>query len=107
MEFLYVEATELIYTNRNEVNPPTHNIAYDSISTLFYGIRTKKSFFGLLKKPQRYITIQSSKGIFTVTEDDVGGEMLDRYIEQIKDFAHRHRVTIRETTGDSKEDWRL
>ena len=107
MEFLYVESTELIYTDRNQVNPPTQNIAYDTISTLFYGIRTKKMLLGLIKKPQRYLTIQCAKGQFTVTEDDVGGEVLERYIEQIKDFAHRHRVTIRETTGDGKEDWRL
>ena len=40
MEFLYVEKTELIYTDINRPNPPTINISYDTISTVFYGIRT-------------------------------------------------------------------
>ncbi len=52
MEFLYVENTELIYTDLNQPNPPTHNISYDTISTIFHGIRTKKMLFGLIKKPE-------------------------------------------------------
>ena len=106
MEYLYVEKTELIYTNISNPNPPTINISYDSISTVFYGIYTRKMLFGIIKKPEMHIAILASQGRFMITEHEVGQEKLDEYIEQLKDFCHRHHVTIRETTGDTKEDWR-
>lgn len=107
MEFLYVEKTELIYTDINRPNPPTINISYDTISTVFYGIRTKKMLFGLLKLSETYLTIQSSKGSYTILEKDAGKETFERYIKELEEFTHRHHVTMRETTGDDKEDWRL
>ncbi len=107
MEFLYVENTELIYTNLNTPNPPTHNISYDTISTIFYGIRTKKMLFGLIKKPEKYISIKSAKGVYDITEKDVDPAVFERYLEELKEFAHKHHVTMRESTGDTKDDWRL
>lgn len=107
MEFLYVEKTELIYTNMNQPNPPTHNIPYDTVTTIFHGIRTKKMLFGLIKKPEKYISIRSAKGNFDITEKDVDAPVFERYLEELKEFAHRHHVTIRESTGDTKDDWRL
>ena len=107
MEFLYVEKTELIYTNLNQPNPPTHNIPYSTISTIFYGVRTKKAFFGLLERPEHYLTIKAGGAEYTITEKDVGRELLEQYIERVKGFAHDNRVTMRETAGDDKEDGRL
>lgn len=107
MEYLYVEKTELIYTNLSQPNPPTHNIPYDTITTVFYGIRTKKMLFGLIKKPEKYISIKSAKGVFDISEKDVDPQVFERYIEELKDFTHRHHVTMRESTGDDKDDWRL
>lgn len=107
MEFLYIDKTELIYTNLNNPNPPTINLPYSSISTIFYGIQIKKKFFGLIKKAERYISIQANGNKYIITEKDVGTYKLDEYIEKIKKFAHDNYVTIRETTGSTKEDWRL
>ncbi|MBR5452939.1 MAG: hypothetical protein IKV54_02560 [Clostridia bacterium] len=107
MEYLYVEKTELIYTDVSRPNPPTINIPYSTISTVFYGIRTKKLLFGLLKLPEKYLSINSSMGVYSITEKAAGKDDFERYIKELGEFTHRHHVTMRETTGDDKEDWRL
>ena len=107
MEYLYVEKTELIYTDISRPNPPTINIPYSTISTIFYGVRTKKMLFGLLKLPEKYLSINSSMGTYSITEKAAGKDDFEKYIQQLEEFTHRHHVTMRETTGDDKEDWRL
>ncbi len=107
MEYLYIEETELIYTDLSEPNPPTVNLAYSSINTIFYGIRTRKLLFGLIKLPERHLTIRANGRDYRILQHNAGKEKLEEYTEAVKAFAHKHRVTIRETTGDSDEDYRL
>jgi len=107
MEYLYVEKTELIYTDISKPNASTVNIPYNTITTIFYGIRTKKMLFGLLKLPERYLSIKSSMGEFSITEKEAGKEIFEKYLSELDEFSHRNRVTMRETTGDEKDDWKL
>ena len=82
---------------------------YSQISTIFYGTMTKKSFFGLIKKPVRYIGIKANNiaQMLMIYESDVGEDAYNKYVEDLKEFAHNNRVTMRESTGDTKDDWKL
>lgn len=109
MEMLYIDKTELIYTDITKSQPPTYNIPYSQISTIFYGVTTRKSFFGLIKKQVRYIGIKSNNlsDMLMIYENDVGEDTYEKYLEGIKEFAVKNRLTLRESTGETKDDWRL
>ena len=54
------------------------------------------------------------KKCFVITIDDgltstfrYAKEIFEKYLSELDEFSHRNRVTMRETTGDEKDDWKL
>ncbi|MDD6798803.1 MAG: hypothetical protein PUE85_00055 [Firmicutes bacterium] len=108
MEMLYTDKTELIYTDITKPDPPSVNIPYTQIATIFYGVTTVKKLFGLIKKDVKCITIKStSSSEYKIFESDVGKETYEKYLEMLTDFAKRNRITMKESAGSNKDDWKL
>lgn len=107
MEYLYIEETELIYTNINVALAPTVSLPYSRINTIFYGIHTRKLLGGLIKKQERHVTIRANGVDYVIPEHKVGAKTIERYTHEVIAFAKKYRVSLRETTGDSAIDYRL
>lgn len=107
MDVLYIEKTEIVFTDVTKTPYETHNFTCEDITEIFTGSDVRKSFFGLIKKPTRYICFKVKTAEHYLYEIDIDKEEFEKYVEEIKKFSARNRITMREKSGDTDQDYKL